>query len=154
MDGRRQSQSGQQGVAAGMILLPGQGGDNLLGGALLEFLQEAHGSFGGLGSDQQVKVLGHEHPADQKESGFLADLPQSLDKSPAEALTRKEAAAAIGAGGDELHLPTLEMASVDGHTKNIGGHGPKRESQSWARSAPACPGKVNWSKRAKPWWLP
>src|SRR5271157_3620310 len=29
------------------------------------------------------------------------------------------------------------MASIDRHTKSIGGHGPRRESQSWARSAPA-----------------
>jgi len=29
------------------------------------------------------------------------------------------------------------MASIDWNTENIGGHGRSRESQSWARSAPA-----------------
>jgi hypothetical protein len=40
-------------------LIPGQGGDNLLRGPLLDFLHEADGSFGGLGLDQQVKMLRH-----------------------------------------------------------------------------------------------
>ena len=50
---------------------------------------EADGSFGGLGSNQQVKVLGHKHPTDQKKPGFLAEWAQRLDKSPAEALRHK-----------------------------------------------------------------
>jgi hypothetical protein len=35
-------------------------------------------------------VLRHQHPADEQEPGFLAELAQRLDKSPAEALTRKQ----------------------------------------------------------------
>src|SRR5271157_1397546 len=34
------------------------------------------------------------------------------------------------------------MASIDWNTENIGGHGRSRESQSWARSAPAGPAHV------------
>jgi hypothetical protein len=121
-----------------MVLIPGQGGDNLLRRPLFEFLHEANHGFGGLGSDQQVKVIGHQHPADQQESGFLAELAQRLDENPAGALTRKQPTAAIGAGGDELQLARLQMASIDRHTRNIGGFGQSRESQSCARSAPAC----------------
>jgi hypothetical protein len=34
------------------------------------------------------------------------------------------------------------MASLDRHNRNIGGHYQRRESQSWARSAPACHNNV------------
>jgi len=68
-----------------------------------------------------------------------AELAQRLDKGPTETLTRKEPAAAIGAGSDKLQLAGLKMASIDRHKRKIGGHGRLRESQSWARSAPAGP---------------
>jgi hypothetical protein len=42
-----------------MVLIPGEGGDNLLCGSLLQLLHEADGGFGGLGLNEQVKVLGH-----------------------------------------------------------------------------------------------
>ena len=48
-----------------------------------------------------------------------------------------EARTAIGAGGDKLHLPGLELAAVEGHMSSIDGTNAKRESQSWIRSAPA-----------------
>ena len=64
-------------------------------------------------------------------------LRQRLDEDSAKALTRKQPAAAIGAGGDELQMARLKMASIDRHTRNIGGFGQSRESQSCARSAPA-----------------
>ena len=114
-----------------------EGGDDLLGRALLQFPHEADGVGGRLGADQQMKVLRHQHPADHQEPGFLAELAQRLDKNPTEALASKQPAAAIGAGGDKLQLAGLKMASVDRHTWDIGGHGDSRESQSWARSAPA-----------------
>jgi hypothetical protein len=49
------------------VSVPVEGGDNLLGGALLHFPQEAGGGCGGLGSNQEVKVLGHQHPAEEME---------------------------------------------------------------------------------------
>ena len=36
VDGGRQSQSRQQGAASGLVLIPGEGGDNLLRGSLLQ----------------------------------------------------------------------------------------------------------------------
>ena len=137
MDSGGQPQSGQHGAAPGLVLIPGEGGDNLLRGALLQLLHEADDSLGRFRFNQQVKVLRHQHPADQEEAGFLAELTQRLDKGPAKALTREEPAAAIGAGGNELQLAGLEMASIDRHERNIGGRGQGREwseSQSWARS--------------------
>ena len=68
-----------------------------------------------------MKVLRHQHPADHQKPGFLAELAQRLDKDPAEALIRKQPAAAIGAGGDKLQLAGLKMASVDRHTWGIHG---------------------------------
>jgi len=65
----------------------------------------------------------------------VTGLAQSLGKDPAEALASKQPAAAIGAGGDKLQLAGLKMASMNRHTRNIGGHGGSREPQSWARSA-------------------
>ena len=85
---------------------------DLRGGALLPFLHEADGSLGGLGPNQQVKVLGHEHPSQQEESRFLAELAQSLDPGPAEALTPQEPGAAISAGGYKLQLARLETATT------------------------------------------
>jgi hypothetical protein len=52
-------------------------------------------------------------------------------------LARKQPVAAIGAGGDKLQLAGLKMASINRHPWNIGGYGERRESQSWARYAPA-----------------
>ena len=52
MDGGRQSQPVQQGAAVGMVSIPGEGGDNLLRGPLLEFPHETDGSCGGFGFDQ------------------------------------------------------------------------------------------------------
>jgi hypothetical protein len=76
-----------------------------------------------------MKVLGHQHPADREESGLIAELAQRLNKGPAEALAGKQPAATIGAGGDKLQLATLKMASIDRHSRNIGGSGQSRESQ-------------------------
>jgi hypothetical protein len=39
--------------------IPIEGGDDLLGGAHLQFLHEADRVRGGLGPNQQMKVLGH-----------------------------------------------------------------------------------------------
>ena len=64
----------------------------------------------------------HQHPADHQEPGFLAELAQSLDKDPTEALTRKQPAAAGGAGGDKLQLAGLKMTFIDRPARNIGGH--------------------------------
>jgi hypothetical protein len=117
----------------GIVLIPGKRGENLLCRSLLELLPEADGGCGGLGSNLEVKVTGHQHPADQEDSGLLAELAQRLNQGPAEALAGKEPAATIGACGDKLPLAGLKMASVDRHERNIGGRGPKRESQGCAR---------------------
>ncbi|MDR3675082.1 MAG: hypothetical protein P4N24_06300, partial [Acidobacteriota bacterium] len=60
-----------------------------------------------------------------------------FDKSPAKALTRKQVGAAKSAGGDKLQLAGFKMASIDRHTETISGLDQKRESQGWARPAPA-----------------
>jgi hypothetical protein len=97
----------------GIVLIPGKRGENLLCRSLLELLHEVDGGCGGLGSNQEVKVIGHRHPADQEESGLLAELAQRLNQGPAEALAGKEPAATIGACGDKLQLAGLKMASLD-----------------------------------------
>jgi hypothetical protein len=75
------------GCNRGRSALPGEGGDNQLGGSLLQLAHEVDSILGGCGFDQQMKVLGHHYPADQEESGFVADLAQRLNKRPTEALT-------------------------------------------------------------------
>lgn len=70
VDGGREPQPRQQRATAGMVLIPLQGSDNLLRRPFLQFLHEAHRGFGGLGSNQQVEVIGHEDPAIQKKSSF------------------------------------------------------------------------------------
>jgi hypothetical protein len=138
VDGGREAQPGQQGATSGIALIAGQGGNNLLRLPLLQFLHEADDGFGRFGSNQQVKVIGHQNPAIQKEPGFRPKLAPDRDKHPTESLASKEAAAAVGAGGDELQLAALEMASISWHHNSIGRREGKRESQSCARSAPAC----------------
>ncbi len=101
--------------------MTGGGGDNLRRGALFEFSPGGDGGRGGLGFDQQRKVLGHQHPAELKGPGFLADLAQGPDQGPTEALTGAEAAAAIGAGGHELQPARRELASPDRHARNGNG---------------------------------
>ena len=59
VDGGGESQPDQQGSAPGCVLIPGEGGDDLLGRSLLQFLHEADSSLGGFGFYQQMKVLGH-----------------------------------------------------------------------------------------------
>ena len=86
-----------------------------------------------------MKVVGHQHPAEKKKSGFLAEVAQGLGKDRTETLTSEQARTAICAGGDKLQLPGLEPATVDGHMSSIDGINAKRESQSWIRSAPASP---------------
>ena len=74
---------------------------------------------------------------------FVCEMPtssmeiQDLTERPQEALASKQPAAAIGAGGNKLQLAGRKMASIDWHTRNIGRQGERRESQRWARSAPA-----------------
>jgi hypothetical protein len=98
-----------------MVLIPRQGGDNLLRRTLLQFLHEADGSFGRFGSNQEMKVIGHKDPAHQPKSGFLPPLAKNVDKRRAESLATEEPITAIGTRGDELQLSTLEMASIDWH---------------------------------------
>ena len=95
---------------------------------LLQILHEVDNSLGGFRFDQQMEVLRHQDPADQEEAGFLTELAEGLDKSSAKALTREEAATAISAGGNELQLAGLEMASIDRHNRDIGGYGQRPES--------------------------
>ena len=59
VDGGGESEPGQHRAAPGLMLIPGEGGDNLLGGSLLQFRHEADDFRGGFGSDEKVKVVGH-----------------------------------------------------------------------------------------------
>src|ERR1019366_5010973 len=56
---------------------------------------------------------------------------------PPEARARKQAAAAIRAGGDKVQLAALKMASIIRHIRNVGGHDEGQESQGRVRLAPA-----------------
>jgi len=130
VDGWGKSQPRQQIATPGMVLIPRQGGDNLLRRTLLQFLHEADGGFSSFGSNQQMKVIRQKDPADQRKSGFLPQLAQNVDKRRAESLASEETTAPIGARRDELQLSTLEMASIDGHDDSIDRCEAKRESQS------------------------
>ena len=131
-----QSQSGQQGAATGMLLIPEEGGDNLLRRSFLEFPDDADGFLRGLRLNEQVEVFGHQYPAQEEKAGFLANLAQSFDERPAETLAREEPVTPIGAGGDELHLAMWKMPSVNRHMTDIGGGGQERESQGFALRQP------------------
>ena len=104
---------GRHRATPGMILIPGEGGDNLLRGSLLEFRHEADGIRSGLGLNQPVKMARHQHPARQEEPGFPADRMQSFAKGPAEPLTRKLADAAIVAGGGPAQNVVLRFTWIE-----------------------------------------
>ena len=97
--------------------MAGEGGDDLLCRALLQFLHEADRGFRRVGTNQPVKMLGHQHPADEKEPRFLPELAQRVDEDGAESLASKQAVATIGAGGEELQFPPREVASTHGHAR-------------------------------------
>ena len=111
----RQAQPSQHGATARIILMAGEGGDDLLCRALLQFLPEADGGFRRVGTNQKVKMIGHQHSADEKESRFLPQLAQRVDKDGAESLASKQAVATIGTRRNELQLPTLEMTPINWH---------------------------------------
>ena len=120
-----------------MLWIPHQGGDNLRRGSLLEFPDDADGCLGGFRFNEQVKVLGHQHPAQEEQAAFLADLAQRLNKRTAEMLAGEEPVTPVGAGGDELQLAGWEMTSANGHMTDMGRLGQKRESQGCALRQPA-----------------
>jgi hypothetical protein len=113
-----------------VILIPRQRGDNLLRRPLFQFLHEADRGFGRFGSNQQMKVIGHEDPAHQQKSGFLPPWAQNVHKGPAESRASEDTIAAISAGGDKLQLTGLKMASKDRHVNSIDRCEAKGESQS------------------------
>ena len=89
--------------------------DNPLCGSLLQLLPEAAGALGRFRLDQQMKVLGHQNPADQQKARLLPKLPQNLNEVATETVTIEELRATIGAGSEKLQLPGFKMASVHGH---------------------------------------
>ena len=94
--------------------MAGGGGDDLLCRALLQLLPEAERGLRRVGTNQQVKIIEHQHPADEKESRFLPQWAQRVDEDGAESLASKQAVATIGTRRNELQLPTLEMAPING----------------------------------------
>ena len=76
VDAGRQPQPGEPLAAAEVIPVAGEDGDDLLRRPPFEFPHEADGD----GTNQQVKMIGHQDPAVQEESGFLAQLAQDLDE--------------------------------------------------------------------------
>jgi hypothetical protein len=58
-------------------------------------LYQAAGALGGLGLDQQVKVLRHQNPADQQQALLLPICTENLDEREAEALTIEELQATL-----------------------------------------------------------
>lgn len=89
--------------------------ENPLCGSLLQPLHEAAGALGRFRLDQQMKVLGHQDPADQQKARHLPKLPQNLDEVATETVTIEELRATIGAGSEKLPLPGFKMAPVHGH---------------------------------------
>ncbi len=78
-----------------MLLMLTQSRNDPLSSSPLQFLHEAAGSLGGLGLDQQVEMLRHEHPADEEETCLLPNLPQHLNKGASEAVAVKKLQTAV-----------------------------------------------------------
>jgi len=55
-------------------------------------LHQGAGALGRCGLDEQVKVLGHQNPADEQKALLLPILPEKLDEQETEALARRGAA--------------------------------------------------------------
>src|ERR1035437_7853523 len=62
-----------------------------------------------------MKMLGHEHPADQQEMPFLPHFLKALDETATESVGDEECRATIGAAGDELQLTGIVDALVERH---------------------------------------
>src|ERR1039458_9643126 len=68
-----------------------------IGRFLLQPPQDQESGVGGLGLDQQMKMLGHEHPADQQEMPLLPHFLKALDKTATESVGEEECRAMLGA---------------------------------------------------------
>ncbi len=98
----------------------------------LRFLHDPAGAVCGFGFDQKVKMLRHQHPADQKESHLGAKPLQNFHEVFAQAVALKKLRPAIGAARDELQLSRMKVASIKRH--DAGKYNAKTQSE---RSAPA-----------------
>jgi hypothetical protein len=66
-----------------------------------------------------MKMLWHQHPADQKKIELGADCAQSVDKDFTVLGIKKNWHTAVRAAGDKLQLPRLEVAMVKWHRASI-----------------------------------
>ncbi len=60
-------------------------------------------------------MLGHQDPSEQAEILLLANLAESLNKVPTEAVRIKESGAAVGAGSDEMRVIQAVIMALPRH---------------------------------------
>ena len=82
---------------------------------LFQFLHDQAGALGGVGPEEEVKMVRHQNPADQSKAHLAPKVAEDLDKVMAETLAVKEPGAAIGAAGEKLRFARGIMAFEGGH---------------------------------------
>ncbi len=81
MNGRRQPQSLLGLAAPGVLLIFLQSFEDALCRFRFEFLHDEGRGFGGVWLNQEMEMIGHQHPPGQEEMEFLAHLFQSMGKA-------------------------------------------------------------------------
>jgi len=90
--------------------------ENASGRFLFEFLDDHGSGFGRLGFEEQVKVLGHQDPANEQAVHLLPHFFELLDETLTEAGRTKDLRPAVSAAGDELQFTRTVSAMVDRHS--------------------------------------
>jgi hypothetical protein len=72
-----------------------------IGRFLLQPFQDRGSGVGGLGLDRQMKMLGHERPADRREMPILPHFLKTLDQTATESVGEEECRATIAEGKNE-----------------------------------------------------
>ena len=67
------------------------------------------------GIQEQMEVIGHQHPADEQEFHLLPQPLEPSDKAAAKTLGEEKGRAPIGAGGDKLQFSGAVKALVERH---------------------------------------
>jgi hypothetical protein len=91
-----------------------QVGEDELGRALFEALDNARRVGAWRGPDQQMKMFGHQYVADDLEIELDAQLGQGSDEVAAETQGIKKLRAPVGAGGDKMQMVTAVVLALQG----------------------------------------
>jgi len=112
MHGRGQAESGEHFATPRILRVVLERGQDADGRLLFQLLYDQCGGIGGVSAQQDMKMFRHEHPTDQSEFHFSAQLPKHIDEMMGQAFTAKQLGASINAGGDKLQMARCIMAMV------------------------------------------